>query len=170
MKHTLTAIVATLCLATAASAQDMSDAERIAREYMQAYSDIDWDGMLALTDEHIIFTDETGMGEDVPAEGYRDEGIEERRASLQAFTDSSHPITMGFQWDRVFESNGHVVFMGEVNALFPTRVNGRLYNWRSPQVSVITVRDGKVVEHRDFANYVTPEHGVVPDERVVPEQ
>lgn len=139
----------------------MSDAERIAREYMEAYSNIDWDGMLALSDENIIFTDETGMGEGVPADGYRDEGIAERRASLQAFSDGSHPITLGFQWDTVFESNGQVVFMGEVNALFPTQADGQLFSWRSPQVSVITVRDGKVVEHRDFANYVSPEQSMV---------
>lgn len=162
MKTTLTAVLVTLCLATAASAQDMSEVERVARTYMEAYSNIDWDGMLALSDEHIIFTDETGMGEGVPVEGYRDEGIAERRASLQAFSDRSHPITLGFQWDTVFESNGHVVFMGAVNALFPTAVEGQLFSWRSPQVSVITVRGGKVVEHRDFANYTAPEQSLVP--------
>ena len=161
MKHTLAAIIAVLSLATAASAQEMSDAERIAREYMQAYSDIDWDTMLALSDENVIFTDETGMGEGVPADGYRDEGIEERRASLQTFTENANPITLGFHWDTVFESNGRVVFIGEVNALYPTQVEGRTFRWRSPQVSVITVRDGKVVHHEDFANYATPDRSIL---------
>tara|TARA_R110000868_G_scaffold45045_3_gene149905 strand:- start:50473 stop:50967 length:495 start_codon:yes stop_codon:yes gene_type:complete len=161
MRHTLAAIVAVLSLATAASAQEISDAERVARAYMQAYSDIDWDGMLALTDEDILFTDETGMGEGVPADGYRDEGIAARRASLEEFSETYHPITLGLQWDTVFESNGRVVFMGEVNALYPTQTEGRLFRWRSPQVSVITVRDGKVVRHEDFANYATPDQSIL---------
>ena len=84
------------------------------------------------------------------------------RALLQDFVDQYHPIELGFVWDDVFESNSRVIFIGHVNALYPTQDPAQRFRWRSQQVTVVTVEDGRVVEHRDYANYPGAEQGLVP--------
>ena len=82
--------------------------------------------------------------------------------TLRSFSASYNPIELGFEWDTVFESNGRVVFMGHVNALYPARTEGQNFRWRAEQVTVVTVRDGVVIRHDDYANYANPEQGLIP--------
>lgn len=161
--HTLlAAIILAGALTPLAGAQDMSDAERLARDYMVFYSAADWDGMEAFLADDVIFADPTALGEGVGPDGLYHEGREATMTALHEFGETYHPIELGFEWDTVFESNGRVVFAGYVNARYPTEDPARHFRWRAEQVTVITVREGAIVRQDDFANYAAPETGLVP--------
>jgi hypothetical protein len=161
MKHSLSAIAAIALFATGALAQPAPGAEHIARDYMAAYSAVDWGAMEGFLAETAVFEDPTALGEDIGVDGLYHAGRDATLTALRAFADTYHPIELGFVWDTVFESNGRVVFMGEVNALYPTETEGQTFRWRASQVTVITVRDGQVIHHQDFANYTAPDQSLV---------
>lgn len=161
MKPALLALAAIITLSAGAGAQNPSDAESIARAYMAHYSAAEFEAMGPYMAEEIVFEDATALGEDIGADGIHHEGREASLATLQSFADTYHPIELGFVWDTVFASNDRVVFIGEVNALYPTETEGQTFRWQASQVSVITVRDGLVVHHQDFANYASPDRSLV---------
>ncbi|MBO6730340.1 MAG: nuclear transport factor 2 family protein [Maricaulis sp.] len=139
-----------------------SDAETVARDYMAAYSEMDLDRMEHFLSEDAVFTDRTALGEDVGPDGLMYESRDAAMGMLREFDAQYQPIELGFVWDTIYESNGRVVFMGHVNALYPTQDASQNYRWRAEQVTVITVRDGQVIRHQDFANYANPQRGLVP--------
>lgn len=139
--------------ALAQDAPDMTEAERIARDYMQHYSAVDIAQMQTFWAPDMVFEDPTAMGQDIGPDGLRFDNGEAAAAMLREFVDQNNPIELGFVWDTVFESNGRVVFMGEVNALYPTPTEGQVFRWRAPQVTVITVRDGRIIRQVDYADY-----------------
>lgn len=165
MKHSLITLAAALTLVSSPAAafiQDMTDAERVARDYMTHYSAIDVDAMARFWSDDIEFHDPTAMGPGVEGEdGHHMQGRDEAYAMLSEFVETNSPIELGFQWHTVFESNGRVVFMGEVNALYPTQTEGQTFRWRSPQVTVITVRDGQIVRQVDYADYDGADRSIV---------
>ena len=50
------------------------------------------------------------------------------------------------------------VLSGRVNTLNVVPGTRKAYRWRAEQVIILTVRDGKVVRHEDFADYA---HAVI---------
>ncbi|MEN0652933.1 MULTISPECIES: nuclear transport factor 2 family protein [Hyphobacterium] len=163
MLRTILISAALALTGTSALAQETREAETVARAYMDAYSRVDWDAMAALMSEDIIFADTTATGTDDP-QGIVTEGREAFLEMLRGFEAQYHPIELGFVWDTVFASNETVVFIGHVNALYPTEDPAQHFRWRSQQVAAVTVRDGIVIAHRDFANYPGAEQGLVPVE------
>ena len=164
MIRTIT-LATTLLLAPAALAQDaeMSDVEQVARDYMAAYSAVDFETMAGFMAEDIVFSDSTAPGTGSP-DGIQETGRDSALAMLNEFVETYHPIGLNFVWDTVFESNDRVVFMGHVNATYPTEQPGQVFRWRAAQTSVVTVRDGMIVRHQDFADYAHAEQGLVPAE------
>ncbi len=154
-----------LFVAPAALAQDteMGEAERIARDYMAAYSEVDFERMGTFMADGIVFSDTTAPGTDSP-NGLEGSTRASALALLNEFAEQYNPIELGFVWDTVFESNNRVVFMGHVNALYPSDQAGQVFRWRAEQVTVVTIMDGQVVRHQDFANYAGAEQGLVPVE------
>lgn len=151
-------------LSSRALAQDapaITEAERVARDYMQHYSAVDIAQMQTFWAPDVVFEDPTAMGPDIGPDGLRFDNGEAAAAMLQEFVDQNNPIELGFVWDTVFESNGRVVFMGEVNALYPTQTEGQVFRWRAPQVTVITVRDGRVVRQVDYADYDNADRSIL---------
>jgi len=157
MQKWFIAVAVTMLLITPSTAEDMSDSEKIAREYMNQYSAVNLEMMESYLAEDVIFSDPTAMGPDIASDGIYHEGRDEALAALREFVENAHPIELGFIWDTVFESNDRVVFIGEVNALYPTEKKGQVFRWQSPQVTVLTLREGKIIRHVDYANYATPD-------------
>ena len=166
MKLILTLLtLLSLVLSPTALAQDaeIGEAEHIARDYMAAYSGVDFETMATFMAEDMMFSDPTATGTDNPV-GIQTEGREATLAMLNAFAAQYNPIELGFVWDTVFESNNRVVFMGHVNAIYPTDDPTQVFRWRAAQTAVVTVMDGQVVRHQDFANYSGAEQGLIPAE------
>jgi len=159
-----TAFAATITVASASFAQgdENASAEAVARTYMAHYSAVEWDAMEVLLASNVVFSDPTAEGPELGPEGILEHGRDAMMATLREFGERYAPIELGFEWDEVFTSNNRVIFIGHVNALYPTQSDGQNFMWRSEQVSVITVRDGLVVRHQDYANYAAPEQSMVP--------
>lgn len=130
--------------------RSQSEAERIARAYMDAYSAADWNAMAPFMAEDILFTDHTNPDPDFEHEL---RGRDALLTTLHAFSAQYGVAELGFEWAHVFESNGIVVFSGFVNSLGAPPEQEAAYRWRAEQVTVIRIVDGRVARHDDFANY-----------------
>lgn len=137
---------------TSPAAPAMSEAERIARQYIEAYSAGDWDAMAPLMSEDFVLVDRTNP--QIGDQEFR--GREAVMGLLRDFGERARLVGLFLDFPMVFESRGVVVFAGHVNTLTLAPEDGFGLRWRSEQVTILTVRDGRVVRHEDFANYSTP--------------
>lgn len=149
------AALAVFIAPVAAFAQEAqpSETERIARAYMQAYSDANWDAMAPFMGDEYVLIDRTN-----PDPGFQPEhhGREAALQMMRAFGRDQGVIELGFEFPTVFESNNIVVFSGFVNVHAAPPGVDYAYRWRAEQVTALTIRDGRVVRHEDLANYRTP--------------
>lgn len=97
MKPVLAAAAAAL-ISVGAFAQDeeMGEAERVARAYMEAYSAADFDAMEPLMAEDIVFSDPTATGTGEP-DGLRREGRAAAMELLHQFEAENHPDRAQFR-------------------------------------------------------------------------
>lgn len=146
--------LASLVAPVAAFAQDTapSEVERIARAYMQAYSDANWDAMAPYMGDDFVLIDRTNPDPEFQPEHH---GRESALQMMHAFGRDQGVIELGFEFPTVFESNNIVVFSGFVNVHAAPPGVDYAYRWRAEQVTALTIRDGKVVRHEDYANYRT---------------
>jgi ketosteroid isomerase-like protein len=154
MLKALLACLIVVCTAIGAHAGEPSVAERLARDYLAAYSAVDTAAMARFLSSDAVFADQTAQ----PADG----GpiiLNGRDAFLKQF--GTYGLSrLEYELANVFESNGRVVFIGHVNAFYPRRAGGTL-RFRSRIVTVITVEAGKVARHEDFADYTNAEKTVL---------
>jgi hypothetical protein len=127
-----------------------NESQKIARAYMQAYSDANWDAMAPYMADDFVLVDQTNPD---PAFEPEYKGPDAALRMLRAFGRDQGVIELGFEFPVVFESNNIVVFSGFVNVRAAPPGADYAYKWRTEQVSVITVKGGRVVRHQDFANY-----------------
>lgn len=135
----------------------------VATAYTQAYSDLDLQAMGQWLDEQTVFVDET-WARNGNSEPEIHVGEAAFMAVLEDFMAEYEPLGLNFEWDYVFESNDRVVFSGWVNSRYATEDPDQLFQWRARQVTVLTVSEGQITHHRDFAAYETPEQGLVPSQ------
>ena len=141
-------------------AQTAVSAETVGRAYIAAYSAADWDRMSTFMADSVAFVDRTNPD---PAFVAVTRGRAAVLAMLRTFGSSGGVESLDFDFPLVFASNNVVVFSGRVNTLSrPSGGNGA-YRWRSDQVIALTIGDGKVVRHEDFADYVHPVIERVPE-------
>lgn len=142
--------------------QPSDQAEQIARRYVSAYSEADWDTMSALMSDDFVFADRTS-----PELGGQEFDKEGTLAMFRQYETQGRIVGLFLDFPRVFSSNGVVVFSGHVNALSRTPDPDYGIRWRAEQVLILTVRDGQVVRHDDYANYAAP---VISRERLEADQ
>ena len=154
-KKYLVGIVVALAWPTAALAQagESSAVEQVARAYMQAYSDANWDAMAPYMGDEYVLIDRTNPDPEFQPEH---RGRDTALAMMRAFGRDQGVIELGFEFPTVFESNNIVVFSGFVNVHAAPPGVDYAYRWRAEQVTVLTIRDDRVVRHEDYANYRTP--------------
>jgi ketosteroid isomerase-like protein len=142
-------LVCSLAMAQAAAAGEMTAPERLARDYLAAYSAVDTAAMERFLAPDAVFADQTAR----PADG----GpivLNGRDTFLKQF--KTYGLTrLAYDLANVFESNGRVVFIGRVNAFYP-QAGGEL-RFSARIVTVVTVKNGKVARHEDFADYANAE-------------
>lgn len=139
-------LIACLAVISVARAAEPSLDQRLARTYLAAYSAVDTVAMAALIADDVVFTDLTlPPADDGPLV------INGRDAFLKQLK-SFGVQRLVYDLTGEFESNGRTVFVGRISAYYP-RPDGRVLRWRSEVVTIVTVANGKVVRHEDFANY-----------------
>ena len=117
----------------------------IARQYLQAYLDIDLDLQAKLMSPSIQFQDPTAQmfGPPMGSIFESEEGLlEVRKQIFENLTD------FDFEIESEFAANHHAVFMGTI-----TYKIGSEETYRQPAVFVMEVRDGEVTRHLDYVDY-----------------
>ena len=119
----------------------------VAEAYLAAYESQDFVALRALYAEDAVFIDPTSAnvqpitppiswrGRDAIIEGLRSWGV----------------ARMDYTLDRTFHASGQVVFDGTSDVIYQTP-NGEL-TYRFPIITIITVANGQVTEHRDYTDY-----------------
>ncbi|MEZ5957480.1 MAG: nuclear transport factor 2 family protein [Hyphomonadaceae bacterium] len=143
-----------LAAAPMASAQELSgDLSTLAtaQHYLDAYAALDVDRLATLYAEDAVFSDPTsaqveGIGGPFAWQG--------RDAILTALRNWSRSIrTLNYEVERVYESSGHVVFIG---AVYPeVESPDGLVRYRYPIVTIVTIEDGLVTGHLDYTDYAS---------------
>ena len=145
MMKLLVAAVTALGLTPLALADDESD-RAVAEAYIAAYEHQDYEAMRALYAEDAVFVDPTSFqlpqmppinwqGRDTILEGIASWGISGLEMHL----------------DRSYNASGAVVFDGNADVVYATPAGPRVFNY--PIVTIVTIRDGQVVEHRDYTDF-----------------
>jgi ketosteroid isomerase-like protein len=120
-----------------------------AQEYLAAYSRMDLKALEALYAEEAVFNDPTST--DVPGIGgpFAWHGRQEVLAHIGEWRKSIQ--SLNYDVERTYEASGHVVFVGEVRPLVATPEG--LVQYAYPIVTVVSLANGRVIEHRDYTDY-----------------
>ncbi|MEQ1808995.1 MAG: nuclear transport factor 2 family protein [Terricaulis sp.] len=117
-----------------------------ATAYLDAYQAFDLERLETLYAEEATFDDPTSLhlagvnGAPFVFRG-RDAILNGIRYWMQNSVTSLH-----YDVEEVYESSGRVVFVGAATANGPSR-------WRFRIVTIVTIENGLVVEHRDYTDY-----------------
>jgi ketosteroid isomerase-like protein len=129
MLRTLTAAVGLTLMSGVAMAQDTPEA--VAEAYLAAYQAQDFAALETLYAEDAVFIDPTS----------------ETVAGIRGWGATRLEYTI----DRSYSASGHVVFDGAVAAIYETQTGSVAY--RYPIITIVTVEDGHVTEHRDYTDF-----------------
>lgn len=153
-------VVIGLCLALAAVVGFAADAPRpslaaqtarmepVAQAYFKAYIDRDWDRLEPLLDDAARFADPTAdavFGMSTARSG---------KATLMQFFRNNYAAirAMRFKPGTAWASGEFAVFVGELDWTLALP-NGRLVRTQMPLVTRLHIRNGRVLEHVDVADY-----------------
>lgn len=145
------AMLLALATATAAAPPTHGDPPTIAKaqDYLAAYSRMDLKALAEFYADDAAFNDPTSTK--VPGIGgpFVWRGRNEILAHIAEWKKSIR--SLDYDVERIYEASGHVVFVGNVKPL--TATPDGLVQYAYPIVTVVTVADGRIVEHRDYTNY-----------------
>lgn len=117
-----------------------------AEAYLAAYQALDLPAIAAAMTPDARFEDPTST--DVPGIGgpFKWDGRDAVIAGLRTWTQSVRRIDYIIR--DMYEASGRVVFIGTASALIETRDGAARTTF-----PIVTIRDGKVIEHRDYTDY-----------------
>ncbi len=120
-----------------------------AKAYLDAYARLDTAALERLYAEDAVFNDPTSAN--VPGIGgpFVWRGRTEILAHLREWAKTTK--SLNYEVARLYEASNHVVFVGAVKPLVMTAKGDVQY--RYPIVTIITITNGRVSEHRDYTNY-----------------
>lgn len=156
MKKTLLLILAFAVSATGyAQSQDNTEKEKLVSEYIKAYTSLDIDGMLALYHDDIAYIDETYLD----ASG-NTANLVGKETIKEMFTTQFFPLVkkIEFKETKRYYAGNQGVFQGTLVVHYKGNAAGKTEEdtllWSTDYVKVITFKDGKIVRHNDFINYL----------------
>ncbi|MEN0652934.1 MULTISPECIES: nuclear transport factor 2 family protein [Hyphobacterium] len=145
MIRTLTAAAALAAIGGSALAQETQEA--VAEAYLAAYQAQDFAALEALYAEDAVFIDPTSEAIQGIGGPFDWTGREAILAGIRAWGATRLEYTV----DRSWSASGHVVFDGAVAAIYETQTGTVAY--RYPIVTIVTVGNGQVTEHRDYTDF-----------------
>lgn len=124
-----------------------ADVIATATTYLHAYENLDVVALADIYAEDADFIDDTSR---IMPNPFVWHGREAVLAGIQGWRDDSvEHIT--YELEQVFESARRVVFIGYV--VTDLRGPNGQVRYRYPTVTIVTLRDGLVIEHRDYVDY-----------------
>lgn len=151
MKKQLTSTFIALLtfLSFAVSAEKVDTNVSVAEQYLAAYKVFDLDKMGAFYTDDAVFIDPTSevFGE----HNYHMQGKDAILKKLGTFVASSGPIVLDFDMQTQFEVAGYAVYQAKLKV---SAGEGDKFSTGCGHITtVITVKNGKVSEHRDYFDY-----------------
>lgn len=121
----------------------------VAERYLEAYTALDIVALEELYAEDAVFIDPTSF--DVPQIAQPVHFI--GKDNVLAFVASLDGVMLdaSYELDRIYEASGEVVFIGD--GVFTFASEPKPVSYRSAVVTIISVKDGQVIQHRDYADY-----------------
>ena len=145
MKRQVFGIIAMVFVAPqAAHAQSVTPARLTADAWLAAYQAQDFEAARNFLNDTSTFIDPTSFGRVGFGEPIDWTGADAIVAGISSWGIAE----IGYSLERAYESPGRVIYDG--NALV-TYQNGVQYNY--PIISIVTVADDHLVEHRDYTDY-----------------
>jgi ketosteroid isomerase-like protein len=134
-----------LFMAGTAEATPLDTASR----YLDAYRHFDVAGMASFYEDDAVFTDPTS--EIYGKDAYNMEGKDKIVKRLNGFVGMYDSISLDFRVSDTYESAGHVVFLGKAKVILVK--DGSKSTMCGKLTTIISVKDEKVIEHRDYFDY-----------------
>ena len=117
--------------------------------YLDAYQALDLERLEAFYAEDAAFHDPTSLRASVIGGPFVWRGRDEIMAGIRAWTESVS--SLNYDVEDVYEASGRVVILGAVNPVVATPSGSAQFHYRI--VTIVTVEDGLVREHRDYTDY-----------------
>jgi ketosteroid isomerase-like protein len=126
--------------------QSSEATRQVGERYFAAYIDRRWDELEPLLAAEARFLDPTAEAVFGKVE------VAGKRAVIEFFRANYANLRMAFTPQRVIHSGAYALFEGELHwhMVLPQRT---LEIERMPFVTVLRIEDGRVAEHRDYADY-----------------
>lgn len=120
-----------------------------ARAYLDAYQAFDLSRLASLYAEEATFDDPTSLTlNGVPGVPFVWRGRDAILSGIRAWTQQA-VTSLHYDIEDVYESSGRVVFIGAADSIGPS---GSAQS-RFRIVTIVTIENGLVTEHRDYADY-----------------
>jgi ketosteroid isomerase-like protein len=140
-------IAACACICSTAQAQETLTPTQVATAYLETYQSGNFEGMREFYADDAVFIDPTSF--EIPNMGdtIHWQGADAIIAGISAWGASG----LDYTFDRVYEASGRVIFDGATHVIYTRDDGDIIYNY--PIITIITVQDGQVVEHRDYTDF-----------------
>mgnify|MGYP003700444075 CR=1 FL=1 len=148
-------LVSASMFATSAIATEKAGGEGavdIAERYLAAYSTFDTEKMAPLLSDDMVFTDPTKPPEMNDGQVFTHVGKKAVLTALGGYASLYEEFSLDYKIDRRYESNGAVVFVGDVTYNILTDA-GQTLTGTAPIVTVVKVNNGKIARHTDYYDY-----------------
>lgn len=137
-----------------AFAEEASSADVIslAEDYLAAYSTFDTAKFGPFYADNAVFSDPTSHGFAPGGGAFEYDGKAAIVKGLGDYAAQYKSFSVHYDLERRYESGGVVVFIAALT-YESTSKDGKVYTGTNPVVTVVEVRDGKVVRHTDYYDY-----------------
>lgn len=127
--------------------QASAETARIAEAYFNAYASMDWDRLEPMLHDEVSFADPTAK------QIFQGIDLAGKEAVIGLFRQYNQSLeAMSFEKDRLIASGDSAVMIGTLD--WTMRLGPeRSVRTQMPFATVITVKDGKVIAHRDYGDY-----------------
>lgn len=155
MKRLIIGAVMALAAASHAAAQEdgaSAAAVKLAGDYLAAYSTFEPDKMAPFLADDMVFYDPTSSTQTADGGAFIFEGKAAVLKGLGDYAAQYEDFSVSYDVERRYESEGNVVFVAQLSYALET-IDGKTFAGTAPIVTVVAVKDGKVVKHTDYYDY-----------------
>lgn len=154
MKKILVAALSLIAVPAFAAddAETSAAAVAVASEYLAAYSTFKVENMAPFMSDDMIFIDPTSADQNADGGPFQFEGKAAVMKGLGDYAAQFNDFHVAYDVKRRYESQGVVVFVADLTWTVVSKEN-ETATGGAPIVTAVTVKDGKVVEHRDYYDY-----------------
>lgn len=138
-----------------------TETAKVADTYLAAYERLDLKALEPMYTDDAVFTDPTSYGQPDFAEAFTFNGKEKVLAGLQGFKSKYGLARLKYTITKRFDAPNQTVYIGTVTSVVASPQGERAAIY--PAVTIVTVTNGKISEHRDYIDYPAGKRVAVPD-------